>query len=107
MPSWHGRSRPGHYDVMSASPVRRRITVHGRVQGVFFRDSTREQAQRHDLAGWVRNCGDGTVEVVVEGEPESVEQLVAFCRDGPPQAHVDDVEVHEEQPEGLRSFDVR
>jgi acylphosphatase len=92
---------------MAANPVRRRITVRGRVQGVFFRDSTREQAQRQDLAGWVRNRGDGTVEVVVEGAPESVERLVAFCRDGPPRADVDEVEVHEEQPEGLRSFEVR
>jgi acylphosphatase len=92
---------------MAATSVRRRITVRGRVQGVFFRDSTREQAQRHDLAGWVRNCGDGTVEVVVEGAPESVERLVAFCRDGPPRADVDEVEVHEEPPEGLQGFEVR
>jgi acylphosphatase len=87
--------------------VRRRVTAHGRVQGVFFRDSTREEAQRRGVAGWVRNTGEGTVEAVFEGESEAVEALVRFCRSGPGSADVDRVDVDEEEPEGLRSFEVR
>ena len=63
--------------------VRRRIKAHGRVQGVFFRDSTRREAQRHGVAGWVRNAGDGSVEAVFEGDPEAVQALVELCRGGP------------------------
>jgi acylphosphatase len=87
--------------------IRRRVVVHGRVQGVFFRDSTRQRAHQHRVAGWVRNNWDGTVEAVFEGEEEAVERLVAFCRDGPRGAEVDHVDVVEEEPEGLAGFDVR
>ena len=65
--------------------IRRRVKAHGRVQGVFFRDSTREEAQTRGVAGWVRNCEDGTVEAVFEGEPDDVEALVWFVRSGPGQ----------------------
>ncbi|HEY3018687.1 MAG TPA: acylphosphatase [Solirubrobacteraceae bacterium] len=87
--------------------VRRRIVVRGRVQGVFFRDTTRRRAESLGVAGWAANRGDGAVEVVAEGEPGAVEQLVAFLREGPRRAEVDDIEVSEEEPEGLAGFDIR
>ena len=86
--------------------TRRRIIVHGLVQGVFFRDSTRRLAERHGVAGWVRNNRDGTVEAVFEGEFEAVERLVDFCRRGPRGAVVERVEVYEEEPEALGEFTV-
>jgi len=86
--------------------VRKRVVVHGRVQGVFFRDATRRLAERHGVAGWIRNTTDGTVEAVFEGAPDAVEKLVAFCGDGPRDAAVERVEVYEESPESLRSFRV-
>jgi acylphosphatase len=64
-------------------------------------------AERHGLAGWVRNNWDGTVEAVFEGDGEAVERLVAFMREGPRGARVDRVDVSDEQPEGLAGFDVR
>jgi acylphosphatase len=92
---------------MAGSPVRRRIRATGRVQGVFFRDSTRQEAERRGVAGWVRNCGDGSVEAVFEGAPEAVDALVAFARGGPGSARVEALDVAAEEPEGLRGFDVR
>ncbi len=82
------------------------MIVHGRVQGVFFRDATRRLAERHGVAGSVRNTTDGTVEAVFEGSPDAVEKLVAFCAEGPHGAAVERVEVYEESPEGLRGFRV-
>jgi acylphosphatase len=87
--------------------IRRRVVVHGFVQGVFFRDSTRRLAQRHEVAGWVANRPDGAVEAVFEGEAAAVERLVAFSREGPRGAQVESVEVLEEDPEGLSGFGVR
>ncbi len=87
--------------------IRRRVVVHGHVQGVFFRDSARRLAGRHGVAGWIRNNPDGTVEAVLEGEEEAVERLVEFCRTGPRGAAVDRIEVKEEEPEGLAAFAVR
>jgi acylphosphatase len=87
--------------------IRRRVVVHGRVQGVFFRDSTRQRARQHGVTGWVRNNWDGTVEAVFEGEPEAVDRLVEFCRQGPRGAEVERVEVVDEEPEGLTGFEVR
>jgi acylphosphatase len=87
--------------------IRRRVVVHGHVQGVFFRDSTRRMAQRHGVAGWVANRRDGAVEAVFEGDADSVERLVAFSREGPRGAQVESVEVSEEAPEDLRGFIVR
>ena len=82
------------------------MIVHGRVQGVFFRDATRRLAERHGVAGTVRNTTDGTVEAVFEGSPDAVEKLVAFCEEGPRGAAVERVEVYLEPPEGLRDFRV-
>ena len=80
--------------------VRRRVVVRGDVQGVFFRDSTRKEAEARGVSGSVANRDDGAVEAVFEGPPDAVEALVAFCREGPSRASVEDVEVIEEQPEG-------
>jgi acylphosphatase len=87
--------------------IRRRAIVHGRVQGVFFRDTTRRRAVSRGVAGWVRNLPDGTVEAVFEGDSEAVEALVAFCREGPRGALVERLEVSEQEPRGLDAFEVR
>jgi acylphosphatase len=87
--------------------IRRRVVVHGFVQGVFFRDTTRRQARTRGVAGWVRNNRDGTVEAVFEGAADAVERMVELCRSGPSGARVDRVEVFAEEPEGLTDFGVR
>ncbi len=87
--------------------IRRRVVVHGRVQGVFFRDSVRRLAQQRGVAGWVANRYDGTVEAVFEGDTDAVERLVDFCRQGPRGARVDWVDVLEEAPDGESGFVVR
>jgi acylphosphatase len=87
--------------------VRRRLVVHGRVHGVGFRASVAAAAHTRDVAGWARNRPDGTVEVVVEGDDEAVESVIRFCRDGPRAASVTHVEVTSEEPEGLRTFEIR
>jgi acylphosphatase len=92
---------------MGAEPIRKRAIVRGRVQGVFFRDSTRERAQAHGVSGWVCNRADGAVEAVLEGPPEAVDRVVRFLETGPPHAHVASVEVSAEPVEGLRGFEVR
>jgi acylphosphatase len=78
--------------------------IHGHVQGVFFRDTTRRQATARDVAGWVRNNPDGTVEAVFEGEPDAVDAMVRFAHEGPRGAVVQRVDVIEEQAEGLSGF---
>jgi acylphosphatase len=87
--------------------IRRRVVVHGRVQGVFFRDSTRRLAQQHGVCGWVANRWDGSVEAVFEGDEEGVRRLVRFAHDGPRGADVERVEVFDEEPEGVDGFWVR
>ena len=87
--------------------IRRRVVVHGLVQGVFFRDSVRRRAATAGISGWVRNTPDGAVEAVFEGDPDAVSQLVAFCHEGPRGARVDAVEVTDEVPEGLGGFAIR
>jgi acylphosphatase len=77
------------------------------VQGVFFRDTTRREASTRGVAGWVSNLPDGTVEAVFEGEPDAVEEMIAFCHEGPRGARVDRVEVSSEPPEGLAGFEIR
>lgn len=84
--------------------VRRRVVVHGRVQGVFFRDTTQRMAQSRGVAGWVRNRSDGTVEAAFEGDPEAVESMLRFCHAGPAGAEVERVEIGEEEPAGERGF---
>ena len=85
-----------------------RVYVSGRVQGVFFRDSTRERAQRLGVSGWVRNLPDGRVEAVFEGEAGAVDEMVRWCHEGPPHARVEGVEVREEPVSGdQEGFEVR
>lgn len=87
--------------------VRRRVIVSGVVQGVGFRWSTRTEAQRLGLAGWVRNRRDGTVEAEIEGDPAAVDQLLGWLRHGPEYAEVADVEVTEIADTGARGFELR
>jgi acylphosphatase len=86
--------------------IRRRVVVHGQVQGVFFRDSCRREARSRHVAGWVRNNEDGTVEAVFEGDPDAVNTLVDWTHAGTAGAKVSRVEVTEEEPEGLNRFRV-
>jgi acylphosphatase len=86
---------------------RKRVRAHGRVQGVFFRDTVRRAAEEAGVAGWATNCADGTVEAVFEGDEEAVERLVRLCRRGPGSAEGERVEVTDEPAEGLRGFEVR
>jgi acylphosphatase len=87
--------------------VRKRVVVKGDVQGVFFRDTTRSESQTHEVAGWVTNRPDGSVEAVFEGDPDAVEAMIDFARTGPRAADVEDIEVTDEEPEGLSGFKVR
>lgn len=87
--------------------VARRLVVRGRVQGVFFRGSTRERAEELRVAGWVANRPDGTVEAWLEGDSASVGTLEAWIRDGgPPLAVVTEVSAQDVAPRGHSSFDV-
>lgn len=87
---------------------RAHVWISGRVQGVFFRHYTQEQALRLGLKGWVRNLPDGRVEATFQGDPSSVETMIQWCWHGPPMASVNDVEVAwEESDPGIKGFNVR
>lgn len=86
--------------------IRRHVTVSGHVQGVFFRETCRREARARGVAGWVRNNGDGTVEAVLEGEPEAVDKVLAWMRTGPASARVSGVQAQREEPVGERGFTV-
>jgi len=90
-----------------SEPVRSRVVVHGHVQGVFFRDSVRKEAESRGVAGWVTNRSDGAVEAVFEGEPDAVAAMVSFCERDPGSADVASVDETSEDPEGLTGFEVR
>jgi acylphosphatase len=92
-----------------ARPAVRRVHVWvgGRVQGVFFRQQTAEEARSRGVGGWVRNLPDGRVEAVFEGPDGPVEELLGWVRQGTPWAEVAGVEVADEEPEGLEGFQVR
>jgi len=83
------------------------VLVEGDVQGVFFRDECRKQAERVGVSGSARNRSDGRVEVVLEGDEAAVTRLVDWCRQGSTRSQVTGVEVTEEEPEGLSGFDTR
>ncbi len=87
--------------------VRYRVLISGLVQGVNFRTACQRMAWQCGVAGWVRNRFDGTVEGVFEGDPEAVESLVRFCREGPRGAEVLRVDIEDEVPEGLVGFEIR
>jgi acylphosphatase len=83
-------------------PVRAHLVVHGRVQGVFYRGSMQDEAERLGLAGWVRNCRDGSVEAEVEGPRALVDEVIAWAERGPRGARVERVDVAWIAPEGAR-----
>jgi acylphosphatase len=89
------------------SRERAHVYVSGQVQGVFFRESARERAERLGLAGWVKNLPDGRVEALFEGEPEKVREMIRWCEEGPLHATVEEVDAEFEAPEeDLRGFEV-
>ena len=88
------------------STVARTVQVFGQVQGVWFRDSARHEAGSRGVSGWVRNRSDGSVQAFLEGEPEAVEAVISWCRQGPPRAQVERVDVDDAEPQGLSGFDV-
>lgn len=82
-----------------------RVRIEGRVQGVWFRAWTSEQAQARGLRGWVRNCRDGSVEALFAGEAKRVDEMVAACRQGPPLARVSNVTVSAAEPPDGAGFE--
>jgi len=92
----------------SGDPIRVRIAVYGRVQGVAFRAATQRSAMRLRVAGWTRNLPDGSVEILAQGPPLAVDQLIAWCRLGPPGARVDRVATQREVvQDDLHGFRIR
>ena len=85
---------------------RKRVVIHGRVQGVFFRDTMSRRAEARGVTGWVTNRGDGTVEAALEGRRADIEALLGFCKQGPAGAQVEKVDVRDEEPEGLTDFKI-
>ncbi|NIQ02016.1 MAG: acylphosphatase [Nitrospinaceae bacterium] len=82
------------------------MVVHGRVQGVFFRASTQKKAEELGLAGWVKNRPDGTVEIHAEGQQETLEKLIEWCRQGPALASVSSIDLDWINAGGMESFDI-
>jgi acylphosphatase len=82
----------------------KRFRAHGRVQGVFFRDSVRREAERSGVTGWVRNRDDGDVEGLLEGEEAAVSALIELIRRGPGRARVEELDVQDAEPEGTGDF---
>jgi acylphosphatase len=92
---------------MNDAVATRRLRIHGRVQGVWFREAMRQEAEALGIRGWVRNRMDGTVEAVVQGDPRAVEAIVAWARRGPRDAQVRRVEVSDEVAEPFATFEKR
>ncbi|GGD78593.1 acylphosphatase [Croceicoccus mobilis] len=80
------------------------LIIHGKVQGVFYRDWTVSTARGHGLTGWVRNRADGTVEAHLEGDSAAIDAMIAAMHDGPPRARVERIESEAAEPEGFTSF---
>ena len=85
--------------------ITRLLTIHGRVQGVYYRDSMRQRARQLGVKGWVRNCSDGSVEAIVCGTPEAVAAIIEWAKQGPTAAKVSDVRVKEAEGQ-FASFEV-
>jgi acylphosphatase len=83
------------------------LIARGKVQGVWYRVGTREQALQLGLCGWAKNCSDGTVEIHAEGEKEILEQFISWCRKGPPAAQVSTLDIEWVESQGLNTFEVR
>ncbi|MGB3632729.1 MAG: acylphosphatase [Rubrobacteraceae bacterium] len=93
---------------MQNNGERAHVYISGNVQGVFFRDSTRRKAEELGLTGWVKNMPDGRVEAVFEGTASTVQEMIDWCKEGPSQATVEDVDAEREEPaEDLKGFEVR
>jgi acylphosphatase len=92
---------------MTAPDSATQLIVHGRVQGVFYRDWTVRNARERGLSGWVRNLADGTVEARIEGEAAAIEDMIAAMRQGPPRARVERIERADAEPCGLTGFERR
>jgi len=84
-----------------------RLRMAGRVQGVFFRAWTEQEAKKLGLAGWVRNRRDGSVEALLSGPPEAVDEMIGRCRQGPEAARVDDIEITPSDDPAPASFEIR
>ncbi|TFG89627.1 MAG: acylphosphatase [Gemmatimonadales bacterium] len=90
------------------SMARAELVIRGRVQGVFYRQSTKDTAVRLGLTGWARNCPDGSVAALFEGEKHLVEDAISWCRQGPPAARVSSVEVEWQDFQGeFATFEIR
>ena len=83
------------------------IIARGRVQGVYFRASTRERGLELGLTGWVKNCSDGSVEIHAEGNNSDLEKFIVWCRQGPDAASVTSLDIDWVEPESMTSFDIR
>jgi acylphosphatase len=92
---------------MTEDRTRAHVFVSGRVQGVFFRATTRDRAASVGVDGWVRNLDDGRVEAVFEGDEDQVDAMIEFCHEGSPAASVESVEVEREPAEGVSGFEIR
>ena len=90
-----------------SEPVARRLVAHGRVQGVWFRESMRREAEALGVTGWVRNRMDGTVEAIVQGEARAVAAIVEWARRGPERAQVRQLDVEEATPQPFETFETR
>jgi acylphosphatase len=88
-------------------PITLHLTIRGRVQGVGFRYYLQREARRNQVAGWVRNRTDGSVEAVLHGEGDAVQKVVEWARHGPPSASVAAVEIDEEAPGDYETFETR
>jgi acylphosphatase len=93
--------------LLAVDVVRYRVTVSGRVQGVWYRQSCQQQATMLRVGGWIRNNADGTVEAAVEGDAPAVDELLAWMRTGPRLAQVTTLALHPEPPQGARTFSVQ
>ena len=83
------------------------LIAHGKVQGVWYRAGTREQALQLGLSGWAKNCPDGTVEIHAEGEKEILELFINWCRKGPPAAQVSSLDIEWVELQAMTTFDIR
>ena len=83
------------------------LIARGRVQGVWFRASTQEQALQMGVCGWARNCLDGSVEIYAEGEKEILERFISWCRKGPPAAQGSGLDIEWVNPQSLNTFKIR
>ena len=98
---------PSRYSV-DINMERVRMKIKGKVQGVFFRASTREAAERYGIKGWVKNMSDGTVETVAEGEKDAIEKFIDWCRKGPADARVTDIDIVRQSPTGqFKDFSIK